>query len=126
MKRALSLAIFIAVAMGAPPASAQDAGKGEQVFRRCRACHTIGPGAQNKVGPQLNGIVGRKAASASGFNYSDAMKQKAAGGLVWTEGNLTQYLDAPDSFVPNGVMAFAGVKNEAELKDLIAFLKTQK
>jgi len=54
------------------------------------------------------------------------MKQKAAGGLVWTEGNLTQYLDAPDSFVPNGVMAFAGVKNEAELKDLIAFLKTQK
>ena len=105
---------------------AQDAEKGANSFKKCAPCHNIGPGAQNKVGPQLNGIVGRKGASASGFNYSDAMKQKAAAGLVWTEGNLTQYLDAPDSFVPNGVMAFAGVKNDAELKDLIAFLKTQK
>jgi cytochrome c len=126
MKRVLRLAIFVAAAAWLTPASADDAANGQKVFNRCRACHNIGPGAHNKVGPQLNGIVGRKAASVAGFNYSDAMKQKAAGGLVWTEANLQAYLDSPDTFVPNGVMAFAGVKNDAELKDLIAFLKTQK
>jgi len=126
MKRALSLAMFIVVAAGVSPASAEDAGNGQKVFNRCRACHAIGPGAHNKVGPALTGIVGRKAGAAPGFNYSDAMKQAAAKGLVWTEGNLQQYLDSPDTFLPNGVMAFAGVKNEGELKDLIAFLKTQK
>ncbi len=126
MKRALSLAILIAVAAGVSPASAQDAGNGQKVFNRCRACHAIGPGAHNKVGPALNGIVGRKAGAAAGFNYSDAMKQRAATGLVWTEGNLQQFLDSPDTFLPNGVMAYAGIKNEAEVKDLIAFLKTQK
>ena len=126
MKRVSSLAIFAAVAACLTPASAHDAGNGQKVFNRCRACHAIGPGAHNKVGPALNGIVGRKAGAAAGFNYSDALKQVAGKGLVWTEGNLTQYLDSPDTFLPNGVMAFAGVKNEAELKDLIAFLKTQK
>jgi len=126
MKRVLSLAILVAAAGWLTSALADDAANGQKVFNRCRACHNIGPGAHNKVGPQLNGIVGRKAGSIAGFNYSDALKQKAAGGLVWTEANLEQYLDAPDAFIPNGVMAFAGVKNDAELKDLIAFLKTQK
>ena len=97
MKRASSLAIVVAVAAGLLPASgaawAQDAGNGQKVFNRCRACHAIGPGAHNKVGPALNGIVGRKAAAAAGFNYSDALKAKGAGGLVWTEGNLQQYLE---------------------------------
>jgi cytochrome c len=124
MKRVLSLAILVAAAAGLTPAAADDAG--QKVFNRCRACHAIGPGAHNKVGPHLNGIIGRKAGSVAGFNYSDALKQKAAAGLVWTEANLQQYLDSPDTFIPNGVMAFAGVKNEGELKDLIAFLKTQK
>ena len=91
MKRALSLAMLIAVAAGVSPASAQDAGNGQKVFNRCRACHAIGPGAHNKVGPALTGIVGRKAGAAPGFNYSDAMKQAAAKGLVWTEGNLQRH-----------------------------------
>jgi len=126
MKRSVGLAIIFAV-VGAAPAGAQDAAKGELVFRPCRACHTIGPGAKNKPnGPQLNGVVGRKAASVPGFNYSDAMKERAAKGLVWTDANLAAYLDSPDTFLPEGVMAFAGVKNEADLKDLIAFLKTKK
>ncbi len=126
MIRAISLAILFAVAACLTPASAQDAGNGQKVFNRCRACHAVGPAARNKAGPQLNGVVGRKAAALPGFNYSDAMKLAAGKGLVWTEANLTQYLDSPDTFLPNGVMAFAGVKNEGELKDLIAFLKTQK
>ena len=125
MKRSVGLAIIFGV-VGAAPAGAQDAAKGELVFRPCRACHASGPGAKHKAGPQLNGVVGRKAASAPGFNYSEAMKERAAKGLVWTDANLAAYLESPDTFLPRGEMAFAGVKNEANLKDLIAFLKTKK
>jgi cytochrome c len=126
MKRTLLLAVSIAIAAGAAPASAQDAAKGQLVFNRCRACHAIGPGARNKAGPQLNGIVGKKAASVPGFNYSEAMKTAAGNGLVWTEASLSSYLEAPDVFLPGGVMAYSGVKDSADRKDLIAFLKTQK
>ena len=124
MKRWVSLAIVSAAI--AAPAAAQDVAKGEAAFKRCRACHAVGPGAANKTGPELNGIVGRKAAAVPGFNYSDAMKARAATGLVWTEANLAAYLQAPDEFLPKGVMASAGVKDAGQLKDLIAFLKTQK
>ncbi len=126
MKRTLRLAMAIAVMAVAAPALAQDATKGEVVFNQCRACHAIGPGAKNKAGPQLNGIVGRKAASVSGFSYSDAMNKAAGNGLVWTEANLSSYLQSPDVFLPGGVMAYSGVKDEGQLKDLIAFLKTHK
>lgn len=130
MKRWANLAIPAAVLGGliaaAAPASAQDAAKGATVFRACRACHTVGPTARNKAGPTLNGVVGRKAASVSGFEYSEAMNEAAGKGLVWTEANLKAYLKSPDAFLPRGVMAFAGVKNDNDLNDLIAFLKTQK
>jgi cytochrome c len=126
MKSWAGLAVVCAaIAASAAPAPAQDAANGAAAFRRCRACHAVGPGAHNKTGPQLNKIVGRKAASVSGFDYSDALKAKAANGLVWTEANLTAYLQAPDAFVPGGVMAFAGVKDPKQLQDLIAYLKTQ-
>lgn len=125
MKRPLGLAISIAVTACAAPAWAQDASKGALVFNQCRACHAVGPAARNKAGPELNGIFGRKAASVSGFNYSKAMKEAAAKGLVWNEQNLSAYLESPDTFIPNGVMAFGGVRNESDLKNLIAFLKTQ-
>jgi len=126
MKWSVGLAISIAVVAGASPAGAQDAAKGQAVFNRCRACHAVGPGARNKAGPQLNGVVGRRAASVPGFNYSNAMKAAAANGLVWTEPKLMAYLESPDTFLPQGVMAFAGIADDGQLKDLIAFLKTQK
>ncbi len=126
MGRTLLCALAMIVAVGAMPASAQDAAKGEQIFNACRACHTVGPNARTKSGPPLNGIVGKKAASVPGFNYSDAMTKAAGSGLVWTEANLASYLEAPDVFLPGGVMAYSGVKNSGDLKDLIAFLKTQK
>lgn|SRR5665647_2596229 len=126
MIRRGSLAIAAILLAGAAPASAQDASKGEAVFKRCRACHAIGPAALNKAGPALTGIVGKKAASVPGFNYSDAMKEAAAGGLVWTPPKLAQYLESPDSFLPNNVMAFPGIKNPADLNDLIAFLQLHK
>ncbi len=126
MKRTLRLAMSVIAVAGAAPASAQDAAQGQQVFNRCRACHAVGPAAKNKAGPQLNGIVGRKAGAVAGFNYSAAMREAAGKGLVWTEPKLTAYLESPDTFMPGGVMAYAGVKDAGDLKDLIAFLKTQK
>jgi cytochrome c len=125
MKRSVSLAVAAVLLVGVP-AAAQDASKGEAVFKRCRACHAIGPAAQNKAGPALTGIVGRKVASAPGFNYSDAMKAAGSGGQVWTDDKLAQFLAAPESFLPNNVMAFGGVKDPAERADLIAFLKLHK
>ena len=130
MKRWVGLA-FLPAALGgvvamAAPASAQDAAKGELVFRSCRACHMVGPSARNKAGPKLNGVVGRKAGSVPGFEYSQAMEQAAAKGLVWNEANLKAYLESPDTFLPRGVMAFAGIKDDTKLNDLIAYLKAQK
>ena len=117
---------LIGVVLAGLPASAQDASKGEAVFKRCRACHAIGPAAQNKAGPALTGVVGRKAGAVPGFNYSNAMKDAGSSGIVWTEQALEQFLASPETFVPNNVMAAPGIKNPADLKDLVAFLKLHK
>lgn len=119
--RSLLAVAFLIVA--AAPAFAQDAEKGEAVFKKCRACHQIGEKARNMVGPQLNGIVGRPAGAVEGFNYSQANKKAGAEGLVWTEENLFKYLENPRAFMPNTKMAFAGLKDEQERKDVIAYLK---
>ena len=103
---------------------AQDAANGEQVFKACRACHQVGDGAKNAVGPVLNGVVGRKAGTIEGFNYSEANKTAGAGGLVWTEDQLFNYLEKPMAFMPKTKMAYAGLKDEGDRKDLIAYLKT--
>lgn len=122
-----SVGVLIAsLLVGGAPAVAQDAAKGEAVFKRCRACHAIGPAAQNKAGPLLTGVVGRKAGSVAGFNYSEAMRKAASGGLVWTEDKLAQFLATPEVVVPGNVMAFGGVKDPVERGDLIAFLKLHK
>ncbi len=101
-----------------------DAVKGEQVFKKCMACHTASD-KTNKVGPYLVGVVGRKVATAEGFNYSDGMKEYAATGAVWDEATLATYLENPRAIVPKTKMAFAGVKKEDERADLIAFLKSK-
>ncbi len=101
-----------------------DAAKGEQVFKKCMACHTASD-KTNKVGPYLVGVVGRKVATAEGFNYSDGMKEYAATGAVWDEATLATYLENPRAIVPKTKMAFAGVKKEDERADLIAFLKSK-
>ncbi len=123
MMRSGLLAIAAIVVAATAPVTAQDASKGEAVFKRCRACHAIGPAAQNKAGPVLTGIVGKKIASVPGFNYSDALKEEAAKGGTWTETKLTAFLQSPDTAIPNNVMAFPGIKNPGDLNDLVAFLK---
>jgi cytochrome c len=102
-------------------ASAQDVDAGKSVFNKCRACHDIGEGAKNKVGPQLNNIIGRKAGSVEGFNYSDALKNS---GIVWDEANLDAYVADPKGKIPGNKMVFVGIKDEADRKNLIAYMKS--
>lgn len=105
-------------------AAAQDdlAAAGEKVFRRCSACHAVGEGAKNKVGPELNAIIGRTAGGLEGYNYSSAMKEAGAGGLVWNEETLATYLADPKAMIPGTKMAFAGLKKEDDVAAVIAYM----
>lgn len=114
---AWSIAFLIAGA-----ASAQDAAAGEKVFAKCKACHTA-DADQNKVGPSLLGVIGRKAGSHPGFKYSAAMEGAGQNGIVWDEASLTKYLHDPKGFVKGTKMAFVGLKADKEVADLIAYLK---
>ena len=122
LKLPVAMAILVAVAT---PAVAQNVENGEQIFRKCRACHQVGDGAKNFVGPVLNNIMNRPAGSVEGYNYSAANKEAGQKGLVWTEENLFRYLENPAVFMPKTKMAFAGLKDDADRRDLIAYLKSQ-
>lgn len=123
----LLLPALAALALGyAPSAQAQNADAGRTVFNQCRACHTIDAGGRNGVGPNLHGIVGRKAGEAQGFRYSANMRQLADGGLTWDDATLRRYLTNPKDVVPQGSMAFAGIRNPQQLNDLMAFLAAQR
>lgn len=99
---------------------AQDIVNGEKVFKKCAACHTVGKGAKNKVGPVLNGVVGRPAAQASGFKYSKAMRDS---GITWDEATLAAYLGNPKTTVKGTRMIFGGLKKDTDIADVIAYLK---
>ena len=99
-----------------------DPAAGEKVFKKCTACHAVGPDAKNKVGPELNGIVGRKVASVEGFKYSPAMTEFGAGDKVWDAATVDAYLADPKGFVPKNKMAFAGLKKDDERANVIAYL----
>lgn len=92
---------------------------GEAAFRKCASCHQVGRYAQAGYGPQLNGIVGRKAASTPDFKYSEAMKKS---GIVWTEQNLAAYLRAPHDMVPGTSMRFWGISDDQQIADLLAYM----
>jgi cytochrome c len=101
-------------------ASAQDAAAGEKIFAQCRTCHQIGETAKNGVGPQLNGMFGRKAGSAEGYTYSAAYKTLDK---VWAPDNFTVYIKDPRGVTPGTKMVYPGLKDEAKIADLIAFLQ---
>lgn len=101
---------------------AQDAAAGEKVFAKCRACHTADAN-QNKVGPSLMGVIGRKAGTHEGFKYSAAMSDAGQNGVVWDDTTLTTYLHDPKAFVKGTKMAFVGLKADKEIADVIAYLK---
>ena len=119
--RKLVLAVAMIAAMPVA-ASAGDADAGKAVFGKCKACHQIGEGAKNAVGPNLTGVIGRKAGSAEGFTYSDAMK---AVGWSWDEATFKEYITNPKAKVPGNKMVFMGVADETDRDNLFAYLKSQ-
>ena len=101
-------------------AAAQDVEKGQRSFSKCLPCHAVGPGAENKVGPELNGLDGRPAGTAASFNYSDANKNS---GIVWNEATFKDYIRNPQAKIPGTKMMFAGIANPQEIEDLWTYLK---
>ena len=98
--------------------------KGEKVFKKCKACHQVGDGAQNKTGPILTGIVGSPAGAVEGFKYSDAMQDAASAGLVWTSEELSAFLVKPKDYMKGTKMSFAGLKKETDQAAIIAYLQS--
>ena len=131
--------LFVAAAIvaSAGTCAAQDAAKGEQVFKQCMTCHRIGPDAKNMVGPVLTGVIGRKTGTAPDFAYSPLNKAAGEAGLVWSEELIFEYLPDPNAFLKKFLtdkgkadqatgstkMAFK-LTNEQQRKDVIAYLKT--
>jgi len=114
--------VLVAAAFAASTSGAwaQDVAAGEQSFKKCLPCHSVGEDAKNKVGPELNGIDGRKSGSAAGYNYSDANKNS---GITWGEETFKEYIKDPRAKIQGTKMVFAGIKSENEIANLWAYLK---
>jgi cytochrome c len=121
MIRFVSLLVLSMVLAQSLPASAQDAALGEKTFLKCKACHQIGEGARNGVGPNLNGLIGRISGSVEGYSYSEANK---GSGLTWDEDTFRDYIKNPKAKIPGTKMVFAGIAKDEEIDNLIAYFKT--
>jgi cytochrome c len=121
VKQAAIIAALMALAVG--PAAAQDAAAGKQVFGKCTVCH-VADSSTNKLGPHLADVIGRVAGSLPDYNYSKAMKDAGAGGLVWDKPTLSEYLVAPKKKVPGTKMVFAGLKKPEDIQNLLAYLES--
>ncbi len=122
----VGLSAAVLFAMTAPSLAAGDAEAGKAAFAKCGICHQVGPNAQTLVGPELNGIVGRKAASVEGFAYSPGMKKLGDEGYVWTEEHIDSWIADPKAMLPTSMMAlaFQGIPDADERANIIAYLKT--
>lgn len=119
MMKVLAFTAIFATATSAS-ALAQDVAAGENSFKKCLPCHSIGPGAKNKVGPEQNGLDGRKAGTVEGYNYTEANKNS---GITWNEQTFKEYIKDPRAKIPGTKMVFAGIKNDTEIANLWAYLK---
>ena len=121
------LAAVALFALSATALAQGDATKGKAAFTKCGICHQVGPGAKTLVGPELNGVVGRKAAGVADYSmYSAGMKKLGEQGLVWDEQNLDKWIADPKAMIPDSPMAlaFQGIPDAGERTDIIAYLKT--
>jgi cytochrome c len=118
MKRWAIAGAVVIVSVGG--VQAQDLAAGENSFKKCSPCHRVGPEAKNGVGPELNGLDGRKSGTAEGYNYTDANKNS---GITWSEAEFKDYIQDPRAKIKGTKMVFAGIKNETEIANLWAYLK---
>jgi len=120
-KFSLSALVVIAASAMTQVAFADDVdlAAGKTSFNKCLACHAVGEGAKNKVGPVLNGLDGRKSGTVADYNYSDANKNS---GITWNEAVFKEYIKDPKAKIPGTKMAFAGIKSENEINNLWAYV----
>lgn len=121
--RIVAMALAFLTAMATPVLAGGDAGRGEKVFKKCKACHQVGAGAKSRVGPELNGVIGRRIAGAPSFKYSKAFKAENAKGLIWNIETLDAFLKKPRKFIRKNKMAFPGLKKQKHRDDVIAYLQ---
>ena len=117
----------VETAIAEPVAAAPDPeliASGEKVYKKCKACHQVGDGAKNKVGPQLNNLIGRPAASADGFKYSKPLAAAGEGGLIWEDASLAEFLASPKTYLKGTKMSFAGLKKETDIVAVTEYLRT--
>jgi cytochrome c len=119
-----ALAVLIVAGFTGSAMAEGDAAAGEKVFKKCKACHAVGDGAKNKVGPMLNGMIGAAAGSVEGYKYSKALLAKKDEGLVWSEAELDAFLTKPKEYLKGTKMSFPGLKKEQQRADVIAYLAT--
>ena len=126
----IAFSFFVAL-IATPPAQAQDAAAGEDIFRKCSACHQVGDGAKNRVGPVLTDLIGRPAGSFAGYKYGKSMLQAGEAGLIWTPESIFEYLASPKAFLrtflddprAKAKMSFK-LPDEQDRKDVIAYLSS--
>lgn len=119
----IAVAALGAALIASPALADGNAAKGKEIFARCAMCHSDAKGGPNKIGPNLWGVVGRKAGTEAGFNYSAALK---GSGLTWTDENLEKWVMGPAKMVPGTKMMFAGLSNHSQAEDVTAYLATLK
>jgi len=124
LKKIAPIATLLTVLAAPVLAADGDAAKGEKVFKKCKACHMIGEGAKNRTGPILTGVVGDPAGQNPDFKYSKALMEAAEGGLVWDEASISEFLTKPKTFIKGTKMSFPGLKKEADINNLMAYLET--
>lgn len=123
MRWCATFALIFGLAAPVSGVEAGDPDKGAKVFRKCKSCHAVGEGAKNKVGPHLNGVFGRQAASLEGFKYSKSMVEAGADNLIWTDPVLDAFLEDPKAIVAKTKMSFRGLKKPADRANVLAYLR---
>lgn len=124
MQRALATIVFAALAAPAlADTQSADAEHGKRIFTKCEGCHQIGQGAEHRIGPHLNGIFGRRAASHEDFDYSESLERLGNSGLEWHADTLDIYLENPRTLASGTRMSFPGLKDPQDRADLLAYLR---